>query len=349
MFSACSKKETGGSSPSAVKEKITFRIGAGHPVTFPWITTMDTYFVPEVTKRMAAAGYESEWVKAWGGSVIKLGEELTGIEDGLVDIGATVFVFEPARLMLHGFTLRLPFSCGDPLVVAKIMKTMLDEFPVFTTEFEKYNQKFLGFAVTDPYTLFSSKPVTRLEDVGGWKIGAAGANLSWIENSGATPVQSTLPDAYQNIQTNVFQATIMPMGVSVNASKLPEVAPYVIDASFNCLFHNSIAINLDKWKSLPKEVQDILVAVGKEFPDIQAKEVAAGYQDAIEKIKAIGGTVTSLSREEQARWAARLNDVPSVMIKELNERGYPGNAIAKRYYELLGQNGWPMIRQWNLN
>ena len=352
LFASCSGGGSSGGASSApapaAKEKVTFRVGAGHPATFSWIKILDTYFIPEVTKR-AADKYEIEWIKAYGGSVMKLGEELTGIESGLVDIGATIYVFEPARLMLHGFTYRLPFSCGDPLVVSKVMKQLYKEFPVFVTEFEKFNQKLLGVAVTDPYTLFSTKPVKSLSDVKGMKIGAAGANLTWVQDSGAVPVQTNLNECYQSLQTNVYAGTIMPMGASVNAQKLPEVAPYIIDANFNCVIHNSIAINLDKWKSLKPDLQNILVEVGKEYEDVQAKDVADGYAKDVEKVKAAGIDVYTLPREEQVKWAASLPDVPSVMVKELNERGYPGNAIAKRYLELLAENGWPKIREWKID
>ena len=341
LLTSCAKKET------AAKQKITLRIGSGHATSNPWVTVLDEFFVPEVSKRVAErTNYEIEWIKAYGASVIKLNDELEGIEAGLVDIGTTIIVFEPAKLMLHTMVYRMPFSCSDPLVVAKVMKQIYAEYPEHVSEFEKYNQKLLAMGVSDPYNLFSNKEVRSLSDVRGMKIGAAGANLNWINNSGAVPVNTNLNEVYQSLQTNVIQGTIQPTDSCYNL-KVPEVAPYLLEANFNVVPFNSITINMDKWKSLPKEVQDILVEVGKEYETKEPEYIVEVYARDVEKMKTEGVKVYSLPRAEQETWAAAIPDCVSVMVKELNERGYKGTEIVNRYYELLEQNGWAKVRAWN--
>jgi hypothetical protein len=66
-------------------------------------------------------------------------------------------------------------------------------------------------------------------------------------------------------------------------------------------------------------------------------------------MKEEGVKVYSLPRSEQEKWAAAIPDCVSVMVKELNERGYKGSAIVNRYYELLEQNGWKKVRNWAIN
>lgn len=70
------------SQPSAEKETITLKIGAGHAATATqWTYAMTQYFQPTVAERVAAeTNYQIEWTEAWGGSIVKLGEELEGIE-----------------------------------------------------------------------------------------------------------------------------------------------------------------------------------------------------------------------------------------------------------------------------
>lgn len=334
---------------SADKEKITLRIGSGHSESNPWITALEDYFVKNVSERVSTeTGYEIDWVKSYGGSVISLGNELQGVQDGLVDIGCTILVFEASRLPLQDMVYSMPFSCSDPMIVAETIKQMYAAYPEFTSIYETdYNQKFLGIGVSDPYGFYSTKEVKSLDDVKGMKIGAAGINLSWIEGSGAVGVQTSLNDTYQNLQTNVCQATIQPTHSCVNL-KVYEVAPYYLDANFNVVPFNSITVNMDTWNELPAEVQTILSEVGEGYLDYEANYIREIHEKDLEDLKAKGCTIVDLSREEQERWAASLPDVVNGLVKSLNDAGYKGSEIVGKYYEILESQGVEKVRDWDL-
>ena len=338
----------GGSSDGA-KETITLRIGSGHSESNPWITALEDYFVKNVSERVSQeTNYEIEWIKSYGGSVITLGNELQGVQDGLVDVGCTILVFEAARLPLQTMVYSMPFSCSDPLIVAETSKQMHSEYPEFTSIYETdYNQKFIGIGVSDPYGFFSTKEVKSLEDINGMKVGAAGINLSWVEGSGAVGVQTSLNDTYQNLQTNVCQATIQPTRSCVNL-KVYEVAPYYLDTNFNVVPFNAITVNLDTWNELPEEVQTILTEVGAGYLDYEAECINTIHEEDLENLEAQGCTVTTLSREEQEKWAASLDDVVNGLVNDLNTAGYNGVEIVSRYYEILESQGIEKVRDWNI-
>jgi TRAP-type C4-dicarboxylate transport system substrate-binding protein len=309
---------------------------------------MNEFFVPEVARRVAErTNYDIEWITAYGASVARLGDELEAIEMGLLDLGTTIIIFEPARLMLHTMMFRMPFAASDPIVVNRVAQQLYREFPEHAEKFQQYNQKLLTMAVCDPYGLFSRVPITSLRDVNGLRIGAGGANLHWINGSGAVPVNVSLNEVFTAVQTNVVQGTIQPTTSCFNL-RVHEVAPYFLEANFAVMPFNSITINLDRWNSLPRAVQDILVEVGREQEDIQAQDMVKAYTTALEQMRAEGVTVTVLSREEQIRWAYSLPDIVFDMVTELNSRGYRGTQIARRYFELLEENGWPRVRNWRL-
>ncbi|WP_332446149.1 C4-dicarboxylate TRAP transporter substrate-binding protein [Sphaerochaeta sp.] len=331
------------------KKKITLRIGSGHSTSNPWITALEDYFVVNVSERVKnETNYEINWVKNYGGSVITLGNELQGVQDGLVDIGCTILVFEASRLPLVDMVYSMPFSCSDPLIVADVIKVMYKEYPEFTSVYEqKFNQHYLGIGVSDPYGFFSTKEVKSLDDVAGMKIGAAGINLAWIEGSGAAGVQTSLNDTYQNLQTNVCQATIQPTHSCINL-KVPEVAPYYLDANFNVVPFNSITVNKQTWDSLPKEVQTILTEVGDGYLDYEAKYINTVHEKDLSDVVKMGGKVINLSRAEQERWAASLPDIVNDLVKRLNNAGFKGSEIVERYYQLLEERGVQRIRNWNI-
>lgn len=332
---------------SGQKTTITLRIGSGHSESNPWIAALEDYFVKNVSERVEnETEYSIEWVKSYGGSVISLGNELEGVESGLVDIGCTILVFEASRLPLQTMVYSMPFSCSDPLIVAKVTQQMFEEYPQFATDFEtKYNQKYLGIGVSDQYGLYSKNKVSSLSDIKGAKIGAAGINLSWIEGSGAVGVQTSLNDTYQNLQTSVCDATIQPTHSCVNL-KVYEVAPYYLDANFNVVPFNSISVNLDTWDSLPAEVQQILAEVGEGYLAYESEYISKVHATDLEFMQSNGVDVATLSWEEQVAWAASLADIVNGLVKNLNEAGYPGAEIVNRYYELLAENGIEKVRDW---
>lgn len=335
--------------PSEKKEKITLRIGSGHSESNPWITALEDYFVKNVSERVSSeTNYEIDWVKSYGGSVISLGNELQGVQDGLVDIGCTILVFEASRLPLQDMVYSMPFSCSDPLVVAETIKQMYAAYPEFTSIYESdYNQKFLGIGVSDPYGFYSTKEVKSLDDVKGMKIGAAGINLSWIEGSGAVGVQTSLNDTYQNLQTNVCQATIQPTHSCVNL-KVYEVAPYYLDANFNVVPFNAITVNMDTWKDLPAEVQTILTEVGEGYLDYEANYINEIHEKDLADLQEKGCTIVTLSREEQEKWAASLPDIVNGLVKNLDNAGYKGAEIVEKYYQILESQGIERVRDWKI-
>lgn len=330
------------------KEIIKLRIGAGHVAeNIAWTGTMDTFFGPEVSKRVSeTTDYEIEWIKGYGGSIVKLGEAMEGVQAGLIDIAYVNFGFEPSKLMMHGMTFRMPFQSPDSTVVSEVALTLFDEYPeVFVAPFEDYNQKFLGLGVTDNYSIYSTYEINSIADVDGKKFGAGGANLSWIEGTGAVGVQSSLNDAYTSLQTGVYDGCINPTSACYNF-KIQEVAPYVIKLNFGAQMAGAMTMNLDKFNSLPTEVQDIIVEVGQEYSAQEAKNAQEKYDSDLKAMAADGIKIIEITDEARREWVESLPNIVGNMVDENNEKGLPATEIVNRYYELLEEKGFENPRNW---
>lgn len=351
LLSACGQPAANsGNDSGGKKQKLTIRIGSGHSESNPWIRALEDHFVKTVSERVEnETNYSIEWVKSYGGSVISLGNELEGVQSGLVDIGCIILVFEASRLPLQTMVYSMPFSCSDPIIVAKVYEQMEKEFPEFKTDYEsKYNQKLIGMGVSDQYGFYSTREVTSLKDVAGMKIGAAGINLSWIEGSGATGVQTSLNDTYQNLQTSVCDATIQPTHSCVNL-KVYEVAPYYLDANFNVVPFNAITVNLNSWNKYPAEVQKILTEVGESYLAYESEYISKVHAEDLKFLEENGGKVAKLNHEDQVAWANSLDDIVHELVKRLNDAGYKGTEIVERYYKLLEEQGIQRVRDWNIS
>jgi len=325
---------------------ITLRVGSGHAETNPWIISFEQYFVQTVADRVAAeTDYTIEWIRAYGGSIITLGNELEGIESGLVDIGCIILVFEASRLPLQTMMFSMPFTVPDPEVGAVVYAQMLQEFPQLRTSFENFNQIYLGLGFSDPYGLYSAIPVTSLADISGARIGAAGINLAWVEGSGAAGVQTSIPEAYQNIQTAVIDMTIQPTRSMMNLM-IYEVTPYYLNAGFGSKPFNAITINQQSWDGLPAAVQQILVEEGDAYLARSTAFMADIHAGSLDHMAEVGVTVHTLSRADQEAWAASLDNIVLGLVQTLDSHGYPGAEIVERWFELLEENGVPRIRDW---
>ena len=120
-----------GAGAAQAQQVIKLTAAAGHPPVFLWVKTLEETFIPEVDRKLAAAGnkYRIEWTKAWGGTLIKLGAESKGIGDGVADLGIVSTIFEASRFPLQNVSYYTPFGSDSIDVVgrttAELQKTCL--------------------------------------------------------------------------------------------------------------------------------------------------------------------------------------------------------------------------------
>ena len=79
-----------------------------------------------------------------------------------------------------------------------------EEFDYFYTIFDQYAQTYVGGGAFDDYGLGTKFPWTKMEELKGVKIGAAGPNLPWLDYAGASKVQTNLNEVYNALQSGVF-------------------------------------------------------------------------------------------------------------------------------------------------
>jgi TRAP-type C4-dicarboxylate transport system substrate-binding protein len=134
---------------------------------------------------------------------------------------------------------------------------------------KKLNSKIIAIGETSAqfYLYLTKKPTLRPDgviDVKGWKIRTTGAYRPLIEALGATPVQITnAGEVYTALERGVVDGFGWPT-VGLASQKLAQLVKYRIDPPFYHLA-NVVLVNLDKWKSLPKPAQDMLLKVGAEY------------------------------------------------------------------------------------
>jgi len=331
---------------ASAQEVIKLRIASGHPPANTYVNLMQGFFVPEVTKRVAAkTKYKVEFVEGYGGAMVKVADTLEGVQSGIIDIGGYCFCFEPSNLPLHAFQVMLPFGTMDPTVSLKVARAVYDKVPYMSKVFEdKFKQKLIALIADNGYNLGTNFDWNSVADLKGQKIAGAGLNLKWLEFAGATPVQSSLPDAYTSMQTGVYNGWIMFPSAWVNF-KLYEVGKFYTEVGFGAITWHGLTVNSARWAKLPKEVQDVILEVAKEYEARTGTVNKDNYPKQIADLKTHGVNVKAVSDKVKQDWANSLAAWPAQKAQELDKAGLPGTQVLEIALKAATDNGhkWPIV------
>ena len=322
----------------SAQETIRLRIASGHPPANTYVNLMQIFFVPEVTKRIAAkTKYKVEFVEGYGGAMVKVADTLEGVQSGIIDIGGFCFCFEPSNLPLHAFQVMLPFGTMDPVVSLKVARAIYDKVPYMSKVFEdKHRQKLIALIADNGYNLGTSFDWAKVADLKGRKLAGAGLNLKWLEYAGATPVQSSLPEAYTAMQTGVYNGWIMFPSGWVNF-KLYEVGKFYTEVGFGAITWHGLTINNARWAKLPKDVQQIILEVAREYEARTGTVNKENYPKQLEQLKGFGTTVKSVPASVRVEWANSLKGWPQEKAAELDQQG-PGDPVVQAQQHLRSRD-----------
>ncbi len=342
--------ETAAAAPAEpAGETITLTIASGHPPGVVYAGLMKDFFQPELQKRVAErTNHTIEFVEGYSGSIVKVNETMQGVENGIVDIGGFCFCFEPSRLPLHAFQIMLPFGTMDPTTSLAIAQDVYNAVPFMNDVFESdYNQKLLARIADGGYNLGTTFDWNSVEDLQGIQIAGAGLNLKWLEFAGVTPVQGSLPEAYQGMANNLYEGWIMFPSAWVGL-KLYEQGPFYTTIGFGSITWHGLTINQDKWNSLPADVQEIMLEVAADFEQLTGSNNKERYATDMETLRGLI-TVKELGPDVRLEWAQSLAGWPAEKAAELDAMGLPASEVLATALNSAIERGyeWPIVYELN--
>ncbi len=336
--------------PAQAQQVIKLTVTAGHPPVFLWVKTTDEVFIPEVDKRLAAAGnkYKIEWTKAWGGTLIKLGSESKGVADGIADIGLVSTIFEAAKFPMQNVTYYTPFGSEDVGVISKTIAELQSKIPAMADAWNKNGLTYLNGMALDSYHIWSNFPITKIEDLQGKKLSAPGPAANWVKGTGAVAVAGTLNSYYEDIKSGVSDGAVV-FSTGAWGAKLHEVAPYVTKVNFGSQFSGGLAVNKSRFDKLPPEVQKALQEAADEWSAQYAKAQTAAVSTVLQNMTKAGAKISELTPAERKRWADALGPVAKTWSADVTSKGGPGQDVLKQYTDALKRSGAQLPRDWTAN
>ncbi len=335
-----------GSLPASA-ENFRLTAAAGHPTSLHLIGVFKDYFIPEVDRRLGAAGgkHKITWTQAWGGTLVKFDGVLEAVEEGIIDIGWVGTLFEEAKLPLHSVTYVTPFSCEDVTVVIETVHKLHEKLPVLRQQWDKYNQIYLGSTGVDNYHLYTNFPIKSLDDLKGKRLGTPGTVANFLQGTGAVAVSSPIPEFYNSIKTGVYQGAVTFFSAA-GPNRLVEVAPHVTLVGIGAMYVGGFTINKKTFHRFPPELQKLFIEVGHDYTKQAAKVQAEASETFRVQMQKAGAKFLPLPAEDKAHWVKAMPNLAKDWTTRLEAQGLPANTVLKAYMDELRQRGFKPLRDW---
>jgi TRAP-type C4-dicarboxylate transport system substrate-binding protein len=314
----------------------------------PWVGVMHTLVVPESNRRLEAVGspHRIRWTEAYGGSLYKYENTLEAVEIGLTDIGWVGTLWELSKMPLQNVTYYTPFVTDDYQLIYEIMNELHETVPALNEAWTRQNQRFLGGSVLDTYHLMTNFPVDSVDDLRGRKILAPGPSATWLEGTGAVPVEGGLTTYYTQIQTGVADG-VLTILTGAPPYRIHEVAPYITLVGIGGQLTGGMSINLDTWESLPTDVQEVLADLGREYSAGVAAELGVRYERGLQSMQEEGATVSELPLAEKGKWLDGLPNIAQRWARATERRGIPARNVLGTYMDAIRARGGHPMRDWD--
>ncbi len=222
-------------------------------------TAINVWFFDEIEKRTNG---HVVFDKYWSGALYKSSEILDAMEGGALDMAfCTPHAY--GEIVPEGFLTTMPMWADSPEDAHNAYR-QTDIWNIFQEAFLEVNMRPLCALFVNNYGFMSKTPVTKTADLKGKLIRSSGTLYKlWFDELGMTSVDINSAEAYDALQKGTLDIDCQGWS-TLNTLKLGEVIKYCIYPQYQNAVGICYFINEDKFQSLPKEYQDIILEVSLE-------------------------------------------------------------------------------------
>lgn len=309
------------------------KVASNYPATSLFSRVQQHYF-DQVTKKTDGK-VTFEWF--YGGVLLKATDVFPGISRSVVDIGFTVpAAFNPREYPISDIT--LPFVTENPGAASMAFRDWYNTSPAVQNEFKKNDVHMLLSLPAAENVLWSMKKINTAADLKGMRIRTLLGPAEVLTALGATAVTVPYTDAIDLLSrggVDAISTTPFEQGV---IDGLPNMVNHLSNAARMGIFATVVTgINLKKWNSFPKPLQDIFTSSANDalmfYVSEQSKEADKSVDILLKSTKV---QVSTLDAAEAKRWSDATNE--AVLKKYLDKaarNGADGQQLVDSYIALV--------------
>lgn len=258
-----------------------------------------------------------------GGTLLKAKAIMDGVIAGTADIGNLCMAYQPGRFLITN-AIALPLGLPNSEVASLVLWDLYKKYK--PKAFDKV--KVLTMFTSAPSNIMSKIPIRNLEELKGVPIRASGGAAQILKAWGANRVGMPMPETPEALQKGVVKGLFSSLEV-MKDFKFAELCKYVTMTQ-TPVYPFAVVMNMDKWNSLPKDVQEVLDGLGTQqaawtgvYMDKHVKKAMAWSK------KKQGVKVFRLLKKEKAKWDKLLEPITAAWIKKNKAKGLPAEAIIR--------------------
>jgi len=259
-----------------------------------------------------------------GGTLTPADKCFDGVVKGISDIGLSCHAYTRGKFPLFE-VVDLPLGSRSGYVSTKLINEFYNQFK--PKEFDEVKTMYLhGHG---PGLLHTKKAVNKLEDLKGMKIRCTGLAAKIITALGGTPVAMPMPETYDSLSRGVVEGSVSPYE-ALQGFKWGEVVKFTTEcwgASYSTGFF--VVMNKDKWNALPPDIQGIIEKINEEWIERTGRLWDDIDKSGREFTLKLGNKIIPLSKEENERWAKTVRPMLDEYVKNMKEKGLPGEEALK--------------------
>jgi TRAP-type C4-dicarboxylate transport system substrate-binding protein len=278
-------------------------------------------------KRIAAASNGKLIIKEYGsGSLFGARDGFKGVRTGVGEWGVCYPTYEGRGMPLSRVWEQPFVTPSNPMVATRIAQELASKY--FVPEFKKQGVAWGNHVAFQPADILSKKPIRKLEDLQGLKIGAQGMSPDVAKALGVALVNLPFPELYTALQQGVIDAVFW-VDAGFVPFKLHEVAK----------FHTALGLtgggawtcyNPEAVRKLPADLQQLYLRGLEPFAMVNTKISGVDFSvKAREAYKAAGVETITLAAAELQRFKDKLQPVVDAWADDLEKDRIPAKALIK--------------------
>jgi TRAP-type C4-dicarboxylate transport system substrate-binding protein len=267
-----------------------------------------------------------------GGSLTKADQCYNGVVKGITDIGMSCFAYTRGRFPVME-AVDLPLGYPNGQVASHVVNTFYQQ----TKPLELADVQVMYLHAHGPGLFHTQKPVQKIEDLSIMKIRSTGLSTRIVEALGAIPVVMPQGSTYEALKTGVVEGTFAPMEV-LKGWRQAEVIKYTTNCKqigyTTAMF---VVMNQHKWHSLPKELQDIILKVNKEWIDVHGKTWDQLDEQGRQFTLQNKNFIFDLTEKEIERWEKSVEAILYDFIDKNKVKNIPGKKYINQLKSLINE------------
>lgn len=268
-------------------------------------------------------------------AVVPVTDQFRSVSRGVIDMAAGVPAYQ-AGLGAHWVLLYgIPFTMGSMEDVEVVWRER-GLFQYASQLYAKQNVKLIGFHHDAPISIFSKKPIRKVEDFRGMKIRAVGAYGDFYTQLGASALTTPGSEIYLALDRGLADACTWGSESAMMELGLGEVTKYIILPWMSGGTMGDMYMNMGKWNDLPDDLKQIMTSCMQDW----GVALGASYRSDTLKARALaqkkhGMEIIWLSPSE----TEKLKKEAQKLLDRYEKRDPESAKIVKIYKDYLAEKG----------